>query len=86
MADTVTVGQELEGRILATVRRSDALAYEALRVLVDAFEPMRPVIRSMTPPLVHDFAEQMLISQRKFAEDLLHLTDRFTPAPAKPRQ
>jgi hypothetical protein len=83
MADTVTVGQELEGRILATVRKSDTVAYETMKVLTDAVKPMTPVIRSVTPPLVYDFTAQLLDSQRKFAEDMLHLTGRLTSVPAK---
>ncbi len=83
MADTLTVGQDLEGRILAGVHKGDAVAYETARVLVDAIEPIRSTLRSVTPPLVYDFTEQFLIGQRKFAEDLLHLTERLAPASAK---
>ena len=83
MADTRTVGQELEGRLLATVRKSDAVAYETMKVLAGAVAPMTPVIRFVTPPLVYDFTEQLLASQRKFAEDVLHLAARLTSAPAK---
>ena len=37
----------------------------------------------MTPPLAYDFAEQLMATQRKFAEDVLRATARLTPAPAK---
>jgi len=83
MAETVTIGQDVEGRLLDTVRRGDALAMEALKVLLDAIKPVRPAIRSMTPPLVYDFTEELMASQRKFAEDVLHLTGRRAPASAK---
>jgi len=83
MADTLTAGQELEGRILATVRKSDAMAYETMKITADAVKPMTSVIRSLTPPLAYDFTAQLLDSQRKFAEDVLHLTARLTSAPAK---
>ena len=73
----------LEGRILATVRKSDAVAYETMKMLADAVKPMTSVIRSVTPPLVYDFTGQLVDSQRKFAEDVLHLTARPTSAPAK---
>jgi hypothetical protein len=77
MAEMVTIGHEVEGRLLDTVRRGDALAIEALKVLFDAIKPVTPAIRSMTPPLVYDFTEELLVSQRKFAEDVLHLTGRL---------
>jgi hypothetical protein len=83
MAEIVTVGQDVEGRILGTVRRGDAVAIEALKVMFDAIKPMTPAIRSMTPPLVYDFTEQLLASQRKFAEDVLHLTGRYASTAAK---
>jgi hypothetical protein len=34
----------------------------------------------MTPPLIYDFTGELLASQRKFAEDMLHLTGRLAPA------
>jgi hypothetical protein len=83
MADTVSVGQEVEGRILDAVHRSNGITIEALRVLTDAIQPVTSVMPSVTPPLVYDFAEKLLASERKFAEDVLHLTERLTPAPAK---
>ena len=83
MADTLTVGQELQGRILATVRKSDTVAYETMKIMADAAKPMTSVIQSVTPPLAYGFTAQLLDSQRKFAEDVLHLTARLTPAPAK---
>jgi len=83
MADTLTVGQELEGRILATVRKSDTVAYETMKIMADAVKPMASVIRTVTPPLAYDFSARLLDSQRKFAEDVLHLSARFTSAPAK---
>jgi hypothetical protein len=83
MADTVTVGQELEGRILDAVHKSNTVAFEAMKVLTDAIQPVISVIPSVTPPLAYDFAEQLMASQRKFAEDMLHLTARLTPTTAK---
>ncbi len=83
MAEIATIGQDVEGRILATVHRGDTVAIEALKVMFDAIKPVTPAIRSLTPPLVYDFSEQLLASQRKFAEDVLHLTGRLAPAAAK---
>jgi len=83
MAETLTIGQDMEGRILEAVRRSDAVAVEALKVLFGAIRPVTPAIRSVTPPLVYDFTEELLASQRKFAEEVLHLAGRHAPALAK---
>jgi hypothetical protein len=43
----------------------------------DAGDPFRD------PPLVYDFAEELLAGQRKFAEEVLHLAGRHAPALAK---
>jgi hypothetical protein len=83
MTDTITVGQELEGQILDTVRKSQGMAFEAIKVLADAIQPVTTAIPAVTPPLAYDFAEKLMATQRTFAEDLLHLTARFIPAPAK---
>jgi hypothetical protein len=79
MADTVTVAREMEGWALEMLRKSNALALEALGVLADAIQPVTSAIPSVTPPLAYDFAEQFMASERKFAEDVLHLTERLTP-------
>ncbi len=83
MATTLTVGQELEGRILDTVHRSNTFTVEAIKGLLDAVRPVTAEIQMVTPPLVYDFAEQLIASERKFAEQMLHVTGRHTPAAAK---
>ncbi len=82
MADTVTVAREMEGWMLDMVGKSNAVALEALKVMTDAILPVTSAIPSVTPPLVYDFAEHLMASERKFAGDVLHLTARLTPAPA----
>lgn len=79
MADTVTVAREMEGWTLEMLRKTNAVALEAFSVLADAIQPVTSAIPSVTPPLAYDFAEQFMASERKFAEDVLHLTERFTP-------
>ncbi len=80
MATTLTVGQEFEGRILDTVHRSNTFTLEAVKGLLDAVRPVTAEIKMVTPPLVYDFAEQLIASERKFAEDMLHATVRHAPA------
>jgi hypothetical protein len=82
MADTVTVAREMEGWALDLLRKSNAVALEALTVLTDAIQPVTSAIPSVTPPLAYDFAGQFMASERKFAEDVLHLTERLAAPPA----
>ena len=79
MAGTLTVGQELEGRILDAVQKTNTVTIEGLKVLANAIQPVVTVIPTVTPPLAYDFMERLLVSERKFAEDVLHLTAKLTP-------
>jgi hypothetical protein len=81
MADTATVARELEGWVLDAVRKNNTVAIEAMKVLADAMQPVTAIIPSMTPPLVYDFAGRLAASERKFAVDTLHLTERLAPKP-----
>lgn len=83
MADTVTVGQEIETRILDAVHRGNGVTIEAMRVLTDAIQPVTSMIPALAPPLMYDFAGKLMASERKFAQDMLHVTERLTPPPAK---
>ena len=86
MTDTATVTRELEGWILDAVHKTNTVTYEALKVLTDAVKPMTAAIPSVTPPLAYDFVEQLMLSERKFAEDVLRLTAQLTPTKAAARK
>ena len=96
LIDTVTVGHELQGQILDTVRKSQEMAIEAIRTWTDALQPMISAMPPVTLPLAsklpkpeefvgsaYNFAEQLLASQRKFAEGVFHATAPLTAVPAK---
>jgi hypothetical protein len=96
MADTYTAGQELQGQILDAVRKSQEMAIEAIKTWADALQPMTSAMPPVTLPLTdklpkpeefvgsaYKFAEQLLASQRKFAEDVFHVTAPLTAVPAK---
>ena len=96
MTDTATFGQELQGQILDTVRKSQEMAIEAIKTWTDALEPMASAMPPVTLPLAdmlptpehfvenaYNFAEQLLASQRKFAEDVFAVTAPLTAVPAK---
>ena len=51
MTDTVTVGQELQGQILDTVRKSQDMALEAIRTWTDAIQPVTSAMPPVTLPL-----------------------------------
>ena len=80
MTDTMTFAREMEGWILDMVGKSNAVALEALKVVSDGILPVTSAIPSVTPPLAYDFAEQLMASERKFAQDVLHLTARLVPS------
>jgi hypothetical protein len=87
MTDTRTVSQEVQGEILNTVRKSQDAVVDAIQHWADAVRSM--TLSMPTPSLpysdklpkpeefvanVYDFAEQLLASQRKFAENVLRAT------------
>jgi hypothetical protein len=86
MTDTATVAKELEGWMLDAVHKTNAVGYEALKVLTDAIKPLTAAIPSVTPPLAYDFVGQFMSAERKFAQDVLHLTAQLTPAKAAPHK
>jgi hypothetical protein len=100
MTDTKTISKELQGQALDTIRKSQETMVEAIRSWADTIQSLTPSLPSMpavpfTDKLpkpsdlvadAYDFAEQLLVSQRKFAEDVLAATApvfRANGAPAK---
>src|SRR5256885_10677186 len=82
MSDTKTVGQELQGEILKTVRKSQDAVVDAIQMWADAVQSIKPPLPEVSVPFsdklpkpselvtgAYDFAEQLLATQRKFAED-----------------
>ena len=87
MTDTKTVGQELQGEILKTVRKGQEAVVDAIQVWADAVQAIKPPLPDVGIPFAdklpkpselvtgaYDFAEQLLAAQRKFAEDVLRAT------------
>jgi hypothetical protein len=87
MSDTKTVGLELQGEILKTVRKSQETVVDAIQMWADAVQAIKPPLPEVSIPLsnklpkpdewvagAYDFAEQLLAAQRKFAEDVLKAT------------
>jgi hypothetical protein len=92
----MTATQELQGEILKTVRKGQEAVVDALQVWADAVQAIKPPLPDLNIPFTdklphpaelmagaYDFAEQLLASQRKFAEDALAaIAPLYTSEPA----
>jgi len=87
MSDTKTMGHELQGEILKTVRKGQDAVVDAIQMWADAVGSIKPPMPEVSVPFAdklptpgdlvtgaYDFAEQLLAAQRKFAEDVLQAT------------
>ena len=86
MTDARDVGQELPGTIVETVLKSQEAVINALKSWADAIVaitppiPVSPAIADKLPKpeelvaTAYDLAEQVLATQRKFAEEVLKAT------------
>ena len=93
-----TIGQELEEEFLSTIRKSEEMALEALKPLVEAVHyviPTMPVVRVPLAgmlPTAHEavakaygFAEHLLADQRQFADQVITATSPLRLGRAGPR-
>ena len=100
MSETHTMGRELQAETLDTIRKSQTAIVEAIQTWTSKVQALTPEMPELTMPFAdqlpkpqelianaYDFAEQLLASQRKFAEDVLKATSSLTgghdQAPAK---
>ena len=87
MTETRSAGQEIQTQMLGAVRKSEEVMVEAIKRWADVVQSITPSIPMPNLPYsdmlpkpeefvasTYDFAEQLLISQRKFAEGLLEAT------------
>ena len=84
--------QDLQEEFLNTVRKSQETVIDAIKTWVETVQSLTPKIPSVDVPFsdklpkpeevvanVYDFAEQLLGSQRKFAEEVLKATTSLMP-------
>jgi hypothetical protein len=84
MTEARSTGQETQAEVLGAVRKGEEMLVDALKVWAEAAQSITPSIPMPNLPYgdklpkpqefvasTYDFAEQLLISQRKFAESLL---------------
>ena len=90
MANTAT--QDLQDEILTTVRKGQESVIDAIKTWVETVQAITPKIPAVDVPFAgqlpkpeevvasaYDFAEQLLASQRKFAEEVIKATSALTP-------
>ena len=91
MASTPTQG--LQDELLNTVRKSQETVIDALKTWAETVQSITPNLPSLPMPgadklpkpeelvaSAYDFAEQLLTSQRKFAEEVIKATTSLLPA------
>ena len=90
MASTVT--REMQDQFLSTVRKSQEIALDAIKTMVDTIQNITPKVPSVNVPFAdklpkpedvvasgYDFAEQLLTSQRKFADEVVKAAAPLMP-------
>ena len=96
MASTSTVTKELQDQFLSSVRKSQEVALDAIKTMVDTIQNITPKVPSVSVPFAdrlpkpeavvasgYDFAEQLLTSQRKFANEVVKATAPLMPGKAE---
>jgi hypothetical protein len=86
------VAQELTNEVLNTISKSQAAVVDAIETWASAVQSIKPDLPDVNLPFAdklptphdvvagaYDFAEKLLASQRKFAEDLLKATAPLLP-------
>ena len=92
MASTTTT-QGLQDEVLNTVRKSQEAVIDAIRTWSETVQSITPKLPAVPVPgagqlpkpeevvaSAYDFAEQLLASQRKFAEEVVKATASLMPA------
>ena len=87
-----TPTQDIQDEFLSTIRKSQETVIDAIKSWVETVQSITPKIPSIQVPgadklpkpedvvaSAYDFAEQLLASQRKFAEEVLKATTSLLP-------
>jgi len=87
-----TTQQELQDQFLSIVSKSQEIALDAIKSIVDTVQTITPKIPSVDVPFAdrlpkpqdvvasgYDFAEKLLSSQRKFADEVVKATAPLLP-------
>jgi hypothetical protein len=92
MASTSTSTQELQDQFLSIVSKSQEMALDAIKSMVDSVQTITPRIPAVDVPFAdrlpkpqdvvasgYDFAEKLLSSQRKFADEVVKAAAPLLP-------
>jgi len=92
-----TIRQELEEEFLATIRKGEDIALDALKPLVEAVQFVIPTMPTVHVPFAdrlptahevvadgYDFAEHLLANQRRFADAVIKTASPMLPGRAGP--
>jgi len=92
MATTTSTQKELQDQFLSMVRKSQEIALDAIKTMVDSVQTITPKIPAVDLPFAdrlpkphdvvaggYDFAEKLLTSQRKFADEVIKATAPLMP-------
>ena len=84
--------QELQDQFLSIVRKSQEMALDVIKSMVDSVQTITPKIPSVDVPFAdrlpkpqdvvaggYDFAEKLLSSQRQFADEVVKATAPLLP-------
>ena len=93
MTETRNIAKDLQDEILNTVRRSQAAVVDAIQTWAATVQSITPELPDVSVPFAdklpkpselvanaYDFAEQLLASQRAFAENVVAATASLLPA------
>ena len=89
---TTTTQQELQDQFLSIVTKSQEMALDAIKSMVDTVQTITPRIPAVDVPFAdrlpkpqdvvasgYDFAQKLLTSQRKFADEVVKATAPLLP-------
>ena len=92
MPSTTTTQQELQDQFLSLVRKSQEMALDVIKSMVDTMQTITPKLPSVDVPFAdklpkpqdvvargYDFAEKLLSSQRKFADEVVKAAAPLLP-------
>ncbi len=92
MASTTSTQKELQDQFLSMVRKGQEIALDAIKTMVDTVQTITPKIPAVDLPFAerlpkphdvvaggYDFAEKLLTSQRKFADEFVKATAPLMP-------
>jgi len=96
MTQTHAIGRDMQEEFLGAVRKSQDFVVEAIGTWADAVQAVTPKLPAMRVPLARklpqleevvdtafEFAEKLLVGQRKFAEEVIKAIAPVMPGTAK---